>query len=191
MTAFGEGLENPRPPVFLGCFALIAVAVLVLGVGACTLVFLDSGADTGRLTLEDAAVYAPGTATFVGERNFYVAGLMDGSVAALSDLDAANRRDQLSRCRVAPIDAADPALAALLERFGSRRSPAAGNSGIIFRETCNNALYDLAGIRLDRDGPNLDRYATSIRGDGRLVVDVSKRTCSERREGQLSLSRAC
>lgn len=177
---YDEDLPNQRPPVFLGCFTALAVLVLLFGVGSCLVVYWESGADTGELRLELAEAYGRGTVQFVPARNFFVARLMDGSFLALADLDAANRANPARRCRVQVVAGTDPALPGLLEQFGNRMSPPARGSSLLFRETCNGAVYDFTGVRLDADGPNLDRYATSIDVTGHLVVNVSQRTCSER-----------
>ncbi len=186
-----EDLPSPRPPVFLGCFTAIALLVFLFGVGSCLVVYWESGADTGELRLEPAAAYAPGTVQYIGQRNLYVARLLDGTFLALADLDAANRANPARRCRVYPVAASDPALPALLERYRSRMSPPARGCTLIFREDCNGALYDFTGIRLDADGPNLDRYATTVDPTGRLVVDVSERTCTAREGPNLQQERTC
>lgn len=177
-----EGVENPRPPVFLGCFTAVAFLVLVLGLGAFLIVFLESGADTGRVRLEEADAYAPGTVDFVGEENLYLVRLAGGDFLALADLDAANRARPERRCRVAPLPVTDTRLPGILERYGGRMSAAAAGTTLVFREECDGAMYDVTGLRLDADGRNLDRYPVSIDQAGHVVVDTSKRECSERRE---------
>lgn len=169
-----------RPPVALGCAAVVAVVVL-FGLAALAMIaFLDSGANTGKMVLDPAEAYARGSVEFVGERNFYLVRLSDGSFLALSDLDAANRSSPQRRCRVAPLQPADPQLPALLERYAARMSAPAAASTLVFREECNKAVYDVTGLRLDSEDPNLDRYAVTINGAGRVTVDVSKRDCTER-----------
>jgi hypothetical protein len=106
--------------------------------------------------------------------------LADGSFLALADLDAANRANPQRRCRVSPMAVDDARLAGLLQRFGGRFSEKAGGSTLLFREDCNGALYDVAGARLDGDGPNLERYPVDVRADGKLTVDVGTRRCTER-----------
>lgn len=177
-----EGVENARPPVFLGCFTALAFLVLVFGLGAFLIVFLESGADTGRVRLEEADAYAPGTVDFVGEENLYLVRLPGGDFLALSDLDAANRARPERRCRVAPMAMTDARLPGLLERYAGRMSAAAAGTTLIFREECGGATYDVTGLRLDAEGRNLDRYPVSIDATGHVVVDTSKRECSERRE---------
>ena len=171
-----------RPPVFLGCtaallavFAVVVAAVFFVG-------FLQSGADTGKRTLNAAVAYAPGTIQYVSQQNLYVARTPDGQLLALSDLDAANRAAQV-RCRVGEIAPNDPTLPQLLKEYGARMSPQALDSTVLLQESCHNAIYDYTGLRLDSNGPNLERYAVSIDAQGKLVVDVSKRTCTQR-EGQ-------
>ncbi len=177
-----EGVENARPPVFLGCFTAVAVLVLLFGLGAFLIVFLESGADTGKVRLEDAEAYAPGTVDFVGEENLYLVRLQGGDYLALSDLDAANRARPERRCRVAPLAVTDSRLPGILERYGGRMSAAATGTTLVFREDCDGAMYDVTGLRLDAEGRNLDRYPVSIDETGHVVVDTSKRECSERRE---------
>ncbi len=142
--------------------------------------FLESGANAGELLLEPADAYAPGAVEFVGARNFYLVRLVDGSFLALSDLDAANRANAARRCRVAPVQAADPQLPSLLERHAGKTSAPAAGATLLFREECNKAVYDVTGLRLDADAANLDRYPVSVDESGRVVVDVSKRTCTVR-----------
>jgi len=180
----------PRPAGF-GCFALAAGATLALAFATLAVLFLDSGADDGKLVLDDADSYAPGSVEFAAQRNFYLVRLGQGDYYALADLDAANRAAPQRRCRVAPIPASDPALPGLLASYGSRLSARAAGSTLLFREGCNGAVYDVTGVRLDAEAPNLDRYPVSIRSDGRLVIDVRKRTCSERRGGNVAAPVAC
>jgi hypothetical protein len=167
--------------VALGC---TAVAVLVVGAivaFACFAIFLDSGADSGDLTLQSAAAFAPGSVTYVNERNFWVVRLRDGSFWALADLDQANRKSAVRRCRVQPVDQSNPSLPALLDKYGAKFSAEAAGATLLFSEQCNGAIYDVTGVRLNGDGPNLDRYPTSTNGEGLLVVNIAKRECSERR----------
>ncbi len=179
-----------RPPVFLGCFGVL-LAVLAFASAAFFLArFLDSGADSGRQPLDPAESYAPGTVTYVPRHNFYVVREADGTFLALSDLDAANRA-AATRCRVAQIAPADPILPGLLERLTSRMSPQAAGSTLLLRESCNRAVYDVTGLRLDGDGPNLDRLAVGVDAQGRLTVDVTRRTCTERTSAQLFAPIVC
>ena len=170
--------RNLERPTAFGCGALIAVLVF-LGFGALFLVlFLESGANTGELELKEVEAYTRGSFEFVGERNFYIVRLADGEFLALSDLDAANREAEGRRCRVAPIPTSDPTLPGLLRRFEGRLTGQAAGATLLFREDCNGALYSVLGERLDAEGPNLDRFETSINELGRVVVDVSRRVCS-------------
>jgi hypothetical protein len=186
-----DDLPSPRPPVLLGCVTALAALVFLFGIGSCLVVYWESGADTGKVRLELAEAYGPGTVQFVGAHNLYIARLPGGAFLALADLDAANRANPARRCRVYPIPAADPALPALLDRYRGRLSTEARGSTLIFREDCNGALYDFTGIRLDADGPNLDRYPTSIDTDGYLVVDTSRRTCTVRSGSAEAVERPC
>ena len=154
-------------------------------------VYLDSGANTGEMVLNDARAYADGSYEYVGERNYFVVRLPDSSFVALSDLDAANRATPDRRCRVQAVPPEDPGNAALIEAYGRRITPQAGGWNLVFRETCNGAVYDAAGIRLDRDGRNLDRFPASVDPEGRLVVDVSERECTERNGTNTFRSAAC
>ena len=175
-----EEYVSARPPVALGCAFMVTVLVALFVVGACITVYLDSGADTGEMVLNDARAYADASYQYVGDRNYFVVRLPDSSFVALSDLDAANRATPARRCRVQPVPPEDPANGAIVAEYGQRISSQAGGWTLVFRETCNGALYDAAGIRLDRDGRNLDRFPASVDEDGRLVVDVSERECSTR-----------
>ena len=186
-----DDLPSPRPPVLLGCVTALAALVFLFGIGSCLVVYWESGADTGKVRLELAEAYGPGTVQFVGAHNLYIARLPGGAFLALADLDAANRANPARRCRVYPIPAADPALPALLDRYRGRLSTEARGSTLIFREDCNGAIYDFTGIRLDADGPNLDRYRTSIDPNGYLVVDTSQRTCTARSGPAEAVQRPC
>lgn len=171
---------SARPPVALGCAFMVTALVALFIVGACVTIYLDSGANTGEMVLDDARAYAEGSYQYVGERNYFVVRLPDSSFVALSDLDAANRATPERRCRVQAVPPDDPANGAIIAEYGQRISSQAGGWTLVFRETCNGAIYDAAGIRIDRDGRNLDRYPASVNPQGRLVVDVSTRECSSR-----------
>ena len=186
----GSAPPAPRPPVALGCTAIAAVAVIVVVVVIAGASFLESGSNGGLLLLDEADSYAPGSVTFVGAQNLYAIALPDGTFLALADLDAANRANPGRRCRVAPIPSDDPTLPDLLSRYGPRFSPTAAGSTLLFRETCNNAIYDFIGTPLDADGRNLDRYAVDVR-QGRLAVNLAARTCARREGPTLSLKAAC
>ena len=163
----------------------------IAGVIVFAVVFFESGAETGKVRLDVAEAYAVGSIEFMGARNFYLVRISPREFLALSDLDATNRANQQRRCRVAPIAREDPGLAALLERFASATNPAAWGSTLILRETCNNALYDATGLRLNGEGANLDRYPVSFDATGHVTVDVSKRVCSERKGQELFAEFAC
>ncbi len=168
-----------RPPVLLGCAGAVFVVVLVAFAAVFLAGFLESGADSGKQTLNPVASYTPGTVVYVADRNFFVVRDRDGSFLALSDLDAANRASA-TKCRVVQMAASDPLLPELLAQYGPRMSPKAAGSTFLFRESCNRAVYDFTGLRLDAEGPNLDRLAVGIDGSKRLTVDVTKRTCTQR-----------
>lgn len=180
-----------RPPVALGCTAAAGAVILVIFLAIAAIMFLESGANTGKLVLDPVDAYARGSVEFVGQRNFYVVRLADGSFVALSDLDAANRTNPQHRCRVAPLQATNPDLPGLVERYGAKMSAQAAGSTLLFREECNKAVYDVSGLRLDAEAPNLERYPVSEDGSGRLVVDVSKRICSAREGAQPFRSTTC
>jgi hypothetical protein len=174
-------------PVLIGCSTAVGLATLAVFAAIALVAFLDSGADSGKVVLERAAAYAPGSAEFVGSRGFYLVRVKSGDFYALDNFDAANRASTGRRCPVAPVLSPEPGLAGLLDSYRSRISPQAGGATLLFREACNGAVYDAAGVRLDAEGPSLDRYPVAIRNDGRVVVDVSSRHCTER-EGRDSLS---
>ncbi len=186
-----EEYTSPRPPVALGCAFMMMALVALFIVGACVTVYLDSGANTGEMVLDDARAYGVGSYQYVGERNYFVVRLPDSSFVALSDLDAANRATPERRCRVQAVPPDDPANEAIVDAYGRRISSQAGGWTLVFRETCNGAIYDAAGIRIDRDGRNLDRFPSSINPDGMLVVDVSVRECSSREGGNLFRASDC
>ncbi len=177
-----EGVQNTRPPVLLGCLAAVAFVVAVFGFFAFLIVFLESGADTGKVRLEGAETYAPGSVEFIGEENLFLVRLADGAYVALADLDAPNRARAERRCRVAPLQPGDARLPGILERYGAVMSDDAAGSTLVFREECGGAMYDVTGLRLDAEGRNLDRYPVSIDSAGRVVVDTAKRQCSQREQ---------
>jgi len=181
--------DAARPPVALGCFFAASVLVALVGIVSFAIVFLESGADTGEVTLDVVEAYAPGTAEFVGEHNFYLVRLPDGSFIALDDMDERNRRNQGARCRVAPTPLED--LAGAAAGLRARISPEAAGSVSVFRETCFGAVYDIAGVLLAESGRNLDRFAVGVDSRGRVVVDRSERTCSARDGASWSLPAAC
>ena len=186
-----EAAPTVRPPVVLGCVAAVAAVAAVVVFGTFVLVFLNSGADDGKVALQEPAAYGLGTLQYISDHNFYLARLQDGSFLALSDLDAANRANQLQRCRVAPLGATDPALGPLVQQYATKFSPGAAGTTVLFRESCNLAVYDLTGQRLDAEGPNLDRYATATNSQGLLTVDLTKRTCTQREGAQIFAAVAC
>lgn len=147
--------------------------------------FLESGADSGATVLEAPEAYARGSFELNPQRGFYFIRTIDGEFVALNTLDAANRAAASGRCRVAPLPTDDPALPELLTRYASRLNPVAVGTTVLFREGCNGAVYDITGLRLDGEGPNLDRHPVTLRADGRLSVDVSKRLCSRRQGSDL------
>ncbi len=178
-----------RQPVALGCFLMAAIGAGIIGLAIVLVAWLSSGSTT--VALDDARAYAVGSVEFVPARNLFVVRLTEIEYLALDDLDAANRANQGRRCRVQPLAAADPARAALVQQYASRMSPAAAGSTFVFRESCNNAVYDVAGVRLDTDGPNLDRHPVDIDEQGRLTVNIAKRVCTERSGAKLSQPREC
>lgn len=190
MTDYPQDQAAPRP-VFMGCaLALVSVVAAVALIGGC-IVFAESGANDGTVTLRDARSYAPGSIEYSGEGNFFIVRTLDGAFVILSDLDAANRANQAQRCRVSRVGADDPAIAGLLNQYRSRISPEAGGATSLFRETCNNAVYDFLGIRLDQDGPNLDRLSSAVNDRRLLVVDTRGRTCTERTAESMSREVDC
>lgn len=169
----------------LGC-TVAAALVVVAAVGIVfAAMFFESGAESGEVVLSARDAYAKGSIEHVRERNFYLVRLGDGSFLALADLDTANRASAQRPCRVAPLDPGDATLPALLARYGSAMSPQVAGSTLILRADCTGAVYDVTGVRLDRDGPNLDRFAVRIGEDGRVRVGLNKRTCSTRSETNL------
>ncbi len=169
-----------RPPVALGCTAAVGVLTLIAFIIVLGAIFLDSGADSGKVTLDVEDAYEPGSWTRVTARGFYLVRLLSGDFVALDDLDAANRLRTGQRCRVDTIAARDVTLAALLEKYAGRVTADAAGSPTLFREACNGAIYDLAGARVDGDGRNLDRLAITRDQAGRIVVNTARRTCTTR-----------
>lgn len=169
-----------RPPVALGCFLAAAAIVAMFAVGACAVTFLESGANSGKVRLDVPEAYAVGSVEFVGPNNLFIVRLRDESFIAVSDLDAANRANQSRRCRIALTDLGDPLNGVRAQSLVGQMSPAAAGATSVFRESCNGAIYDIAGARLNGPGRNLDRFPAGVAADGHLVVDTSRRVCSER-----------
>lgn len=171
---------STKPPVAAGCLAAAAWALLLGIAGVFVIIFLDSGANTGKVTLEPAAAYRAGTVEFLRGRAVYLVRLPDGDFLALSNLDAANRATPGRQCRIAPIPVGDRDLAGLVTRYRAELSPPAQGTELLFREDCNGAVYDVAGMRLDTHGTNLDRHPVAIDDRGRAVVDLARRICTAR-----------
>lgn len=198
----GRGASSPisyqrgdvpvRPPVILGCGAFVGVLVLLVIGGVCAAVFLESGADSGKVQLEDADSYAPGSITYNSDVNFFVVRAADGQFFALDDLDAANRAAEGRRCRAQLVSPQDPDRAELVSRYQTAMSPQGRGLGVIFREDCNGAVYDGTGIRLDAPlERNLDRFVVREASNGRLEVSTGERTCSRRQSGNLFAEVEC
>ncbi len=171
--------ESARPPVALGCFLAVAAVVVLFALGTFAVLFFESGANSGKIRLDVPEAYAVGSVEFIGRNNFFIIRLRDESFVAVSDLDAANRSNQQRRCRVALIDLVDATSGLPGGTLTGRMSPGAAGATSVFRESCYGAIYDVAGARLDGIGRNLDRFAVEVGPDGHLVVDISKRICSE------------
>ena len=186
-----EPPAGPRPPVALGCIGAAAFVGIVVLLAVAAAGFLESGANTGRLVLAPADSYGNGSVEYIAERNFYLVRLVDGSFVALSDLDAANRRNAQRRCRVAPIPTTDSQLPDLLTEYAGRMSAKAAGTTLLFREDCNSAIYDVTGVRLDSEAANLERHPVDIDSAGRLIVDVSKRVCTRREDSKPLVVIAC
>ena len=185
------GSRRPaRPPIALGCAVALAVVGGVIALAAFSVTYLESGAETRTIVLGPGASYAIGSVTPIAADRLFVVRLAEGTFLALADLDDASRAAGRQECRVAPIPREDPRLAGLLARHDARISPAARGLRFLFTG-CDDALYDVTGIRIDGDGPNLDRYATSSDEEGNLAVDLEDRTCSERSAEQPFREVAC
>ena len=176
----------PARPVALGCTLAVAAVALVILVAVLGVIYIESGADTGEAVLDPVGAYAPGTVSFVPAEHLFVVRTPAGDLLVVGDLDRGQREARQLQCRVAPLLPGDPSLARLLDEHGDSLSADAAGTQFLFREGCSGAVYDLAGVRLDADGPNLDRYAVSVDDAGRVVVDLQDRTCT-RREGVRSL----
>jgi hypothetical protein len=180
-----------RPPVALGCFGAAAVLVAVFGIILFAVIFLESGADTGRVQLELADAYEPGSVQYINQENFFLVRLRSGDFLALSDLDAANRSNQARRCRVALTSLDDGSLGVTQSVLQTQLSPEANGSNAVFHETCYGSTYDVTGVKLAGDGANLDRLTVSLGSNGHVVVDKSKRHCSQRSGTALLSSTDC
>jgi hypothetical protein len=178
-----------RPPVLLGCAALLGIAVLLVAGGVCAAIFLESGADSGVVELEDADAYAPGSVDFVPDANLFVVRDRDGDFHVLDNLDAANRANPARRCRVQLIPSAHPNFDGIRSQFDAAFSPEGRALPFVFGEDCNGAVYDGTGLRLNGPGErNLDSFAVSRARSGDLQVHTGQRTCS-RRDGETLFAR--
>ena len=180
-----------RPPVALGCTAAAGVLGLLAVLAVFALRYLDSGSADGSVALDIAESYGKPSVTRSGENSLWLVRTDKGDFFAIADMDAANRAATGRKCKVNPIGAADPNLAELLTRYRGSLSGPVANVGLLFREDCNGAVYDAAGVRQDGPGPNLDRFATSVDGQGRLMVKMAKRTCSAREGTNASAKTKC
>jgi hypothetical protein len=186
-----SGPETVRPPVALGCFFALAVVVLVAGMVAFGIVFLESGANTGQVGLEAADAYAPGTVEFISEENVFLVRLANGDFLSLADLDAANRANQGRNCRVGLVPMGEPSLGISVEVLRTRMSIEAAGATSVFYEPCLGSIYDVAGARLNGPGANLERHPVAVNAAGRVVIDLSERECSRRTEAADFVSTAC
>ena len=168
--------------------ALGAVAATVLGV-IFVLIFLDSGANRGLVTLRDSRSYPAGTVTHVPESGFFFVRL-GNDLLALVDLDAANQGQAGRRCRVRAVGIGEGTAGSAAE-YEASLSPEARGTTLVLAEDCNSAVYDIAGTRLDADGPNLDRFRVSLDRRGRVVVHTEDRECTRREGSELRLQRDC
>lgn len=183
-----SGPQTVRPPVALGCFLSLAVLAAMAGAIAFAVVFLESGADTGRVKVESADAYAPGSVAFIGEENLYLVRLEGGDFLALADMDAAN---QGRRCRVSLVPVDDPGLPVDSATLEARMSAEAAGATSVFFEPCLGSVYDIAGVRLTGPGANLDRYPASLDSSGRVVIETGERQCSRRTTGNTSAPATC
>lgn len=177
-------------PSATGCVLALAAVAASVAAAALFLVFLESGADSGQVVLLDQRAYAQGTVTYVPDQGFFLVRLAGGFVA-LADLDAANGAAAGRRCRVHTIEGGTTVADDLLARFASRASSPARGAVLLLGEDCNGAVYDVAGVRLDRDGPNLDRFAVTVNERGRVVVSPQERSCTARAGSDVSVPRRC
>jgi hypothetical protein len=177
--------------VALGCIGALAVVAVLVFIVVLGVQFAESGADTGRTVLDVPEAYGRPSVTRVGDRQVWLVRTRAGRFFALADLDAANRAAVGRRCRVNPIADTNSELVPLLQQYVSVLSAPAAETPLLFREDCNGAIYDAAGVRLDGPGPNLDRYETSVDELGRLVFEAGKRLCTAREGGDAFAAREC
>ncbi|HJP40878.1 MAG TPA: hypothetical protein QGF35_04150 [Dehalococcoidia bacterium] len=173
----------------LGCFLTIATIGLLTLTVIFLVVFLESGADTGEVVLLDQRTYPPGTIIHVAEHGFFVVRI-GADLLAISDLDAANATAG-RKCRARLVPPGSEVRPGPEPTLLGRASPEAEGSVLFLAEECNGAVYDVVGTRLDRDGPNLDRFAVEIDDSGSIVVDRQSRSCTLRRDEALRLERDC
>jgi hypothetical protein len=159
---------------------MVAGLVALGFVAAFLIQYIESGADDGTVTLRVAESYGERTFEYIGEENFYLVRQTGGAFVALSDLDAANQLAEGRRCRAVQVRDGDPRFRALDDRYGTRLSAEARGWRIFLQESCNAAVYDISGMRLDGEGPNLERLAVTFDERGFVVVDTRDRTCTER-----------
>jgi hypothetical protein len=186
-----ERIEAPkRPPVALGCTLLAGGAALVAAFAVVLVIFLDSGAEGSRLILREAEAYRPGSVEFVTGRDLYLVRMGDGTFYALSNLSPPVPGEQRP-CRVQPASSTTPAIAGALEAAGVQASPASAGSTFFFIDECRGTLFDVTGVRMETTGRNLARYPTAVGSDGRLAVQLDRRTCTLREPGRLDVPVDC
>ncbi|MGD9933999.1 MAG: hypothetical protein AB7T37_09795 [Dehalococcoidia bacterium] len=174
-----EVLPSARPPILLGCSVALTLLLGAIVFASACVVFLESGADSGKVVLEAEGAYPPGSITRVVSSGFYIVNLRGEGLFALSDIDAPNRASASRRCRVEAINPADPAYTEARTQYADRFASSALTAAIVLRENCNGAIFDATGARIDQPGQNLDRLEVTVDDLGRIVVNTARRTCSE------------
>jgi hypothetical protein len=166
--------EQPARSGRLGCLLRLAIAVvamvgLVIAIGTIFNQGKDADQPASGYDAGPAVSYQPATVNQIEPQHLFVTRLQDGTFVAL--YDRSSRQQELhGDCRVVFDDTAG---IGLLE-------PLPGITGG-FVETCDDAraVWRADGEFAFGSGyGNLDRFPTSVDGNGHLIIQTDTRTCT-------------
>jgi len=176
MTEAGDKEPTVRRRRF-GCLLRIAAVALAGTAIVVAIGFLfDQGRDAKQpehgYDAGTAAAYKPATVVYVEAQHVYIVRLEDGSFLALYD-KSSKQQELRSDCRVTFDDGATT----------GNLDPLPGISGGLV-ENCDGlrAVWRADGVFAFGAGyGNLDRFPTTVDGNGDLIVDTTTRTCTRSR----------
>ena len=172
-----EDDQLPARPRRFGCLARIAAAALVLTAIVVAIGFLfDQGRDAKQpargYDAGPAAAYKPATVVYLEPQHLYIVRLEDGGFLTLYD-KSSKQQELRSDCRVTFDDSATT----------GNLDPLPGISGGLV-ENCDvlRAVWRADGVfAFGASYGDLDRFPTSVDGNGNLIVDTTTRTCTRSR----------